>query len=338
MQDQIPMMRQWLLLRTLTARRQGVTVAELATDLGVSVKTIRRDLILLKQLGFPLAESVQEHGKKTWRVKEDWASTAVPFALDEALALQLARRALDAYAGAPFWQAAQSAFRKLRATMSPTAQNYINKWASLFVRTPLGAVDYSQSSDILDQLWIGIEDQKATFITYRSERATEPVTYDIYPYGLIFHRNALYLVGFAPRHDELRHWKVSRILDAETTRVRFQRPADFDLQKHLAGSFGVFHGRDEVVVRVRFSASVARYVQESRWHPTQKLKPCADRGVIAEFQLTSTQEIRAWILSFGRHAEVLAPDTLRAEVIAELTAALDNYAPTRTPQNRQHAS
>jgi hypothetical protein len=56
MLDRSPLQRQWLLLRTLSARKRGCTVTELSRDLEVSDKTIRRDLLVLRRVGFPLAE------------------------------------------------------------------------------------------------------------------------------------------------------------------------------------------------------------------------------------------------------------------------------------------
>lgn len=59
---------------------------------------------------------------------------------------------------------------------------------------------------------------------------------------------------------------------------------------------------------------LARYVGESVWHPSQELRPQKDGSLIAKFHLDGTREIKAWILSFGRHAEVLEPEELRVEV------------------------
>jgi predicted DNA-binding transcriptional regulator YafY len=54
------LVRQWILLRTLSARRQGVTVREIAAELGVCNKTIRRDLVAFAKAGFPLHETVEK--------------------------------------------------------------------------------------------------------------------------------------------------------------------------------------------------------------------------------------------------------------------------------------
>jgi len=43
MTDESPLVRQWILLRTLCARRYGATVKEMAEEMQVSEKTIRRD-------------------------------------------------------------------------------------------------------------------------------------------------------------------------------------------------------------------------------------------------------------------------------------------------------
>jgi RNA binding exosome subunit len=49
---------------------------------------------------------------------------------------------------------------------------------------------------------------------------------------------------------------LDRIEAADATRVLFNRPVDFDLHEHLAKSFGVYQGDDDVHVKVRFSPTV----------------------------------------------------------------------------------
>jgi len=155
-----------------------------------------------------------------------------------------------------------------------------------------------------------------------------PSTYDIYPYGLTYHRGSLYLIGWAPEREEIRHWKVDRIEDAEVTQVPFNWPQDFDLHDHLAKSFGVFHGKSEFHVKVRFSPTVTRYVTESHWHGSQQLTPQKDGSLIAEFDLDNTEEIKRWLFSFGRHATVLEPTELRKDIAEELTAMLKKHTQT----------
>ena len=111
------------------------------------------------------------------------------------------------------------------------------------------------------------------------------------------------------------------------TQVRFNRPPEFDLETHFRNSFGVYEGGGDVCVKVWFSAEVARYVSESTWHPSQELSPQKDGSLVATFHLDGTREIKAWILSFGRHAEVLGPEELRGEIGEEVGLLSRAYMP-----------
>jgi len=309
----------------LSARRYGVTVKEMAEEAGVDLKTIRRDLEMFSRAGFPLLEQAGAHGRKTWRLGPSADRPELSFTFDEAVALYLARHLLEPLAGTLFWQAAQNAMKKIRASLGPDALKSAERFGRMFHHTTVGASDYTKKAQLIDNLMVGIEDRKAVFITYQSLQATEPVTYDVYPYGLTYHRGSLYLVGHSRDHDEIRHWKVDRIEEAEVTPVPFNRPKDFDLKLHLARSFGVFHGDGDVHVVVRFSPEVARYVGESKWHESQHLTAQGDGGLLAEFELSNTEEIKRWILSFGRHAEVIEPEGLRREMAEEAQLMLAHY-------------
>lgn len=320
------LLRQWILLKALSVRGAGATVKELAEELSVVEKTIRRDLETFLAVGFPLEETVGQFGRKKWRLDPDRTPPGMTFAFDEAVALYLGRRFLEPLAGTVFWDAAQRAFRKIRACLGPGALRYLDKFAAIFYQTAVGASDYSDQAELIDQLVLAIEERRIVLLTYQSLRATEPTTYDAYPYGLTYHRGALYLVGHAPDHNAVRHWKVNRIEEVELSELRFNRPAEFDLVGHFAKSFGVFQGDGDVHVKVRFARPVARYVSESKWHASQKLLRQKDGGVLAEFDLSSTEEIKRWILSFGQHAVVEEPEELRAAIVAELTALRGAYA------------
>jgi proteasome accessory factor B len=319
--------RQWLLLKTLAVRHYGAAVRELAEELEVGEKTIRRDIDTLRGVGFPLEETVGERGRKVWRLPAGTSQPPLSFTFDELLAIYLGRRFLDPLEHTLIGQASERALAKIRGMVGPRALAYLEKMAGNIHLTAVGAGDYVGKGDILDQVQRGIEESKATLIVYRSQRSTEPVTYEIFPYALVEHRGSVYIVAHSRDHDAVRQFKLDRIESAEVTDFPFHRPDDFRVADYLRGSFGVYHGDGgaEVTVRVRFRPSVARYVSESRWHSSQQLTPQPDAGLLAEFRLNSTEEIRHWILSFGRQAVVLEPASLRDEIVAELRDMVRSY-------------
>ena len=91
-------------------------------------------------------------------------------------------------------------------------------------------------------------------------------------------------------------------------------------------------------MKIRFSPAVARFVQEKKWHPSQRLSPQQDGSLIVEFQLSSIVEVKSWVLSFGREAEVLAPESLRAEISDDVRLLAERYGRTGRPVMKRSRS
>lgn len=114
--------------------------------------------------------------------------------------------------------------------------------------------------------------------------------------------------------------------EVKLTRTKFLRPADFSIQRHLGESFGVFRGEaggKVQRVRIRFDAWAARLVSERAWHESQEIKRLRSGEIELQLELASLEEVERWILSWGVHAEVMAPRALRDRVhqVAKTLAA-----------------
>lgn len=330
MADSLQLMRQWTVLRTLAARRQGVTLRELAAEAGVSEKTIGRDLSLLRRLAFPVSERLGDHGRKHWVMDDVGGLPALNFTLEEAAALYIGRQFQEGLAGTLFWTGSQSAFRKIESALGDAAVQHLHKLATAFYLKTHALTDYTGRAEIIDQLMVAIEERRLTIITYQSLRSTEPVSlYDIHPYALVHHKGALYIIAWSKDHNEIRTFKIDRVSKVDHYALQFTRPVDFDAAAYLAHSFGIFSSDGPPqTVRVRFAPSVVRILEERQFHPSQKLTPQRNGGIIAEYTLASFEEFTSWILSFGPQAEVLEPAELRVSITKTLTEALNQYSPT----------
>ncbi|HEV3344815.1 MAG TPA: WYL domain-containing protein [Pirellulales bacterium] len=321
--DRSTLLRQWIVLRAIAASGGKATIKALVGQTGKSEKTIRRDVSLLQRVGFPIVETTGDFGRKTFTVD----ATGLPRAdlrYDEALALFFCRRAVRPLAGTFFWESADAAFRKIKAGLGERVAAYVDRMLGRVYQTHVGGA-YADKAELIDRLLLGIEECRSTFITYHSSRSSEPLTYPIWPYGMVDHRGSLYVVGHSEQHDEVRHWKIDRVEDVDVTRVPFQRPADFDVEAHLAGSLGIYHGKGTVRVRARFTAAAARYIREKRMHASQRVTQERDGSAIAEWTLSSTVEAKSFLLSFGSAAEVLEPAELRTEIAGEIEALAEKY-------------
>lgn len=331
MKDDKPLQRQWQVLRLLCARRFGISIKELCEETGVGDKTIRRYLKDFQQVDFPLEEIKQEHGRKVWRMKNDGHLPSLTFAFDEAMAVYMGRRFLQPFAGTFFWQAAQQAYEKIRSCLSEHSVKYLEQMADRIYFPQIGISDYSQKGELLDQLTMAIEEPNQILLFYHSQSSTEPYAYQVYPLGLVYHKGSLYLVAHSLEHDQVRHFKFDRVHGMENSGLPFELPYEFDLDKHLDGSFGIFTGAGDIRVTVRFAPNVARYVQEKRWHPSEKFEPQSDGSVLGHFRLSAFEEFKSWLLSFGCHAVVVSPIHLREEMIAEVRKMAQAYEQISSP-------
>ncbi len=337
--DRPTLIRQWLLLRSLCASRNGRSVRDLADDFSVSEKSIRRDLDALKVAGFYLEEITEDHGRKRWRIDNAQAVPLPELNLSEAAALYLGRRLMESLAGTTLWEAAQSAFVKLRQQFSPEALTFLESLVSTLHETTFGQRDYSDRADVIDALMSAMTGSRMISLLYHPLRSETPEAYELQPLGLIWHRSTLYLVASSVDRPEPRHFKIDRIRDVTLLASSFERPTDFDLQRHLEHSLGVYQATAPLTeVRIRFAPDTARYVTEHRWHHSQQLEEQPDGSLIVTLQLGNLTEVKNWVLSFGANAEALAPPELVNTIRDEINALHAAYAkPSLIPEDSSHA-
>ena len=127
---------------------------------------------------------------------------------------------------------------------------------------------------------------------------------------MVSHKGSLYLLAFAPEHNQVRHYKIDRIDEVHIGSASFAKPSEQEIASHLAGSFGIYDGAEDVTVVVRFLPPAVRYVRELRWLPTRDLTDQPDGSLLA--------------------AVILEPESLRMAVAEELEQLLKAYRMTDT--------
>ena len=328
-----PTTRSLELLKILKESPEGVTFKELADRFDMTERTIRRLLSAWSNAGLPIKESIEAHGRKRLYLDENPLVPA-QFDFTEATALYLGYRFLAPMANSFLWKAARSGLRKIRDQLGTASVGLLDQLLETFHESTTGWSDYSQQSEVIETLIQACEEKKKAVIRYRSLTAEESQTYTIHPYELVSQTGTLYVVGFSCQRNEIRTWKMNRIVEAECLQTKFKKPKDFDVEVYRRRGFGIFVFNDEPVqrVRVRVDKWMARYVQEHHWHETQQFEQQPDGGVIVQFEVVPTRELTNWILKLGRHAEVLEPQSLRHEVETEIREMLRRYTNTE-PQS-----
>jgi predicted DNA-binding transcriptional regulator YafY len=232
------------------ARRQ--TAGSLATRLGVSIRTIYRDVDALSSAGVPV---YMERGPLGGVIlSDDYRRALAQFSSDELQALFASTAGPMADIGIVSQPAA---LQKLAGAL-PTAQRLAaergrerllldhNKWYR-----------GEQPTELLGAMRAAVAEELVVRMRYRdrsgnvSERAIEPL-------GLVAKAGVWYLVARDVAAADFRSVRAQRIVEASTTGERFMRPAGFDLDAYWRSSVSFMERRPnetyDVVLRVRAEA------------------------------------------------------------------------------------
>ena len=244
----------------------------------------------------------------------------------ELVALFVARRALEQYRGTTFAKPLRAAFERLTAAL-PEQIGF--GWEELD-----GAMSFRAGT-----AGRGTADVEAFKIVSQAVLRREELEFDYrkpaLPAGQRAERrrvqglhlgcfdNQWYLIGQDLVRRGTRTFVLGRMSAVRNMKKRFVPPSSFNLERLLAGSFGVFSGLPTERVRLRFSPQVAGFVREREWHPSQKVEECDGGEVELQLEIGVSPEVERWVLGWGNDVQVLGPTTLRQAVLARARAVLD---------------
>lgn len=318
--------RQWTILKEIEAARlDGVTINALARLCEVTTRTIRRDLDALQEAGFPLYDDHTDH-KTRWKLNgQALKRLETTFSLAELSALYFSRTLVECLAGTPFQSDLRRAFDKLERVLTPRMRQFLDRLPTV-VAVKRGAwrkPENPKQREIIARLLEATLQHRRASMQYHSRSSRSVKTYLIDPYQLVYGQGGLYLTAYVPAYGAIRTFASERISELTLLESRFEPVEDVatDLYAHSLG----IHDAPPESIAIAFAPDAAPYVRERVWHPTQKIQEQPDGSITLSLDVCVDPTLRSWILSFGRSARVVAPDTLARQIRDELDQARDAY-------------
>ena len=306
------LIRQWQIVSLLSGRF-GLSLDQLKSELGVTKRTIQRDIGVLETAGFPVVSEARD-GTVFWRLLDSTKERAeFSFSLAELMALYFSRDLLQVLHGSPMHDALTTALQKIGAKLPASGHDLLRRLKELTTVSVTGWKDYTKSSETIKALNRAIRQRLTVHISHKPLKAPEARTRTVDPYRLWYAGGGLYLVGYDHAKGAVRTFAVERIINITSTNQRFTVRDDFDFEAFQRTAFPV-HGGEPQLVRIRFSPDQAPYIMERHWHDSQKFCPQDDGSLIMELQIGSLWEVKRWLLGWGVDAEVITPIELRKAI------------------------
>jgi len=312
----------------LKSRRAGFTVIELARQTGMHPRSIQRDLVVLQsEDGIVLTED-----KGRYALSRPERLSPLDLSLQEARAILIATRLFLRHSdeGDPY---AALALKKLAEIMPEGVRDQVRAAAESISQRKIDPV-FSRNLGTITEAWARHRVLRLAYRSAGKSRSKEVIVepYFLEPSAAGF---ATYLIGFSRTHDQVRTFKIERVVTAEKLPETFELPDGADIDSLLSSAWGIIFG-EGCIVKLRFARDVTWRVKESRWHPSQEIEDLAGGGCILTVSVASLMEIGRWVRSWGDRVEVLAPPELREELRHEALRLARTYAapPTRAKKAR----
>ena len=319
----------------LLSKPEGATIRRLADHLEVDKRTVQLLLALMEELHFPIYDERRgPSGEKVWRIVDTYVmklpNLSLPdirLTIPELIALYLVMGDSCLFRGTEIKKLADSAFGKLSFFMPDGFAQQLEKIQTLFVSSSKFAKDYSGKEKIVDDLRRAMIEQKRCTASYHSFSSGKKRDYQLDPLRFFENNGGLYVFAYIAGYQEVRTLAVERIERLEVTEIAFDYPDNFDPESLLNSAFGIIFDHP-IEVKVWFSAEVAPYIRERTWAPNQRLmENRVDGSLVLEMKTCGWLDVKRWVLSYGKHAKVLQPEEMCAEIREELVQSLDRYDP-----------
>src|SRR5262245_34630894 len=304
--------RQWLLLRLLESSR-GVTLDEIVSrlppDYPGHARTVRRDLEALEAVGFPLVNE-RSDGRVRWRLMDGFHKVpALSFSPTELMAVVISRSLLKPLAGTEIQAALDSAMAKASHLLPSQSLDYVRQIQSVFAVGLGPHKTYRQHRETIDRLTQAIAKKHTVQMRYYSASRLRTTRREVDPYRLWYASGGLYLIGYCHLRKEPRMFAVERMRGVTLTDHPYQMPLGFDLESFVQDALTVMRGRPIDVV-LQFDKPTAAWAKDRMWHPTQKISPMKNGGMLMTLTVADSRELVGWVLSFGSGVRVLRPQGL----------------------------
>ncbi|KPK74908.1 MAG: hypothetical protein AMJ79_12895 [Phycisphaerae bacterium SM23_30] len=300
-----------LRLLTLLQSDRYYRPQELADELGVSRRTLFRDLDMLYKAGIPYYFDEEEGG---YRVDRHCFLPPLNLTLSEALALMLAAQPAGEKESLPLLQQARSAAVKIESMLPVHIQQQcgsVMKGTSIRLAAKARHLQLDETLVLLQE---ALRQRRRVRIIYISFFEKQQLALTLHPYHLHFAQRAWYVIGYSEMHKEIRTFKLGRIKTAKMLKSRYLLERPFRIDEYLGDAWSMIPEGKLYKVKLHFAPQVAGNVAEVIWHRKQKLTWHDDGSVTFEAEVDGLGEITWWLLGYGDQVEVVGPAELRRRV------------------------
>jgi len=294
--------------------RQGIPLAEAASEFGITERQLVKDLELLFVCGTPghlpddLIEAEWDDGH-VYLGNVDAIARPLRLGVDEALALLVGLRALADVPGLHDRDALDRTLAKLETAAGESAE--VATQVSVQVGGPVGP---------LAQVREALAGGRRLHLTYFVPTRDETTERDVDPMRVLMVDGRWYLEGWCRRAEEVRLFRLDRVEAAVVLEVAAEVPPAATLRDLGEGLFRP--SPEDTVVTLELDPA-AHWVVD--YYPVEQVDRLPGDRLLVRLRVADTRWLRSLALRLGGTARIVDPPALAAEVTDRARTALEAY-------------
>ncbi len=309
----------------ITLQYKGLTTAsELAETLEVDKKTIYRYINSLNKASIPIHTKKGRYGG--FYIDQEFYMKPSKFSQEEIQALLMTTQILTEENGFMYEKDLQKAVEKIKSLYinSDSELKFLNKTRNFKIDK---AGNFQNLEDKISKINYAMSRGRTLSINYFFINKNDSIIKKVDPYNLIFRDGEWNIIGYSYVSDEVEIFKLSRIESLKITDEIYMRPHTFSLKGYLQENLSIFKD-DKNKIIIKFNKKIKDFIKDKRWYINQDMENLQDGSILLNIYLDGLQEIeelKTWILGFGKNAEVIEPIILREKIKEEVEIMLKQY-------------
>lgn len=308
----------------LLQQRPSLTSRDLAEHFGVSRRTIFRDLRSLTDSGIPLTYG--ERGG--YEILDGYQLPPLMLTAREATTLLMGAEFMKLQSDPSLSSDAEQVDMKIRAVLPAPIVQYIERVKQRTVLDPYWLHRPVPGSKAAKGHWYNlsevIADQRSVVMEYHVMSRDEVMQRRVDPLALVYYTDHWNLIAHDHLRDDIRNFRLDRIISLRVLSSKFQPPSDFDLKSYLEQKGSA---ADADPITIRFAKDSYGWIR-SGIPAMIEAEEEVEGAVDVTFRFENLEYIAQWLLQFGANAQVRSPNELRVLVRDAARSVIDKNAAT----------
>ncbi|MFN7932973.1 MAG: WYL domain-containing protein [Bryobacteraceae bacterium] len=308
-------------IEQLLRRHETVGVQILVEALEVSRATVKRDLQYLRdRFQWEIRWDRQSHG---YRLEEGRSLPAPRFSAREIQALLTLEQLLAEIQPGLLGPATQALRSRLREFL-----NEDEKYAEAVFRKRLRIVQPAARPGEPSHFAVissATLSRKCLRLRHRNRTSGEVKSRRVSPQRLTLYKGTWYLEAWCHDTEAVRRFALDAVMSAGVEEGSCREVSTKELDEVLGAGYGIFAGTAKREAVLRFSARIAPWVEQERWHPQQTQQVDGENRLEVRVPYGEDTELIMDLLRYGPDVEVLGPAELRLKVRERLEETILRY-------------